>query len=101
MSSPLDPAFLRAHDPQLYDAYVDAIHLRRDPFEVVSEVFAAPYVYVENTSHSRTFYEALDRRPTQFRKVYQDSFAAVFETLSLPKIQMLANNRSDDRNLKT
>ncbi len=74
----LDPNFMRAHDPVLWEKYRRAVTLEEDPYPLIAETLGARYVYVENTRQSRPFYEHLLARPERFRPVYRDDFAAVF-----------------------
>ncbi|MFO0696545.1 MAG: hypothetical protein U0230_23455 [Polyangiales bacterium] len=75
----LDPAFLRALDPELYRRYLEAVRLERDPYPLVARTLGARYVYVENTTNGRPFHAYLVARRDRYRPVYQDAFASVFE----------------------
>lgn len=73
----LDPAFMRAHDPELFAAYLAAVRLEMDPYPLLGRL-GARYVYVENTAQGRPFYAYLRSHGALYRPVYQDRFAAVF-----------------------
>jgi hypothetical protein len=66
----------RAFDPALFERYVAAVKLEENPYPLIGEALGARYAYVERT---RSFYAYLRGRSSQFRAVYQDTFAVVFE----------------------
>ena len=74
----LDPIFVKALDPGLFDSLQDALALRTDPYPVIRDRFGASYLHIENLPANRVFYLYCMERPDRFGRVYQDGFSAVF-----------------------
>ena len=76
-----DPLFMYEYDKALYESYLDALWLRKDPYPIIKNTFGSRWVHVENISKNRNFYRYMLGNPGLFKRVYQDDHGAVFEVV--------------------
>lgn len=75
----INPVFMRDHDPALYALYREVLDVENDVQRVLKEDFGAQYIHVRNVPEDRGLYSYLQDNPRQFKMVYGDDFATVYE----------------------
>jgi len=75
----LDPNFMMQLDEERYRRYFDVTLLRSDPYPLLKEVFRARYIHIEHLQIYHPLYQYLATHQQDYRPVYQDRFASVFE----------------------